>query len=153
MSGDHGGGGGRMMMPMFDGPPGRLAGRLDHLLDGLGTTDAQRSQIRQIATAAAADLKAQRDAGRGLHQRAAQIFTAPTVDASAAENLRQQMLTQQDQSSKRELQAMLDIAQVLTPAQRARIGERLHDRQAMMQDRMQRMQQRGGGSAPRPSTP
>ena len=119
---------------------------------------AQRSQVRQIALAAATDLNAQRDATRGLHDRAAQIFTAPTVDAAAAESLRQEMLTKQDQSSKRVLQAMLESARVLTPAQRARLGDRLRDRQAVMQDRMQRLQdhqqrqpQAGpGGRPPKP---
>jgi Spy/CpxP family protein refolding chaperone len=38
------------------------------------------------------------------------------------------------------MQAMLDVAKVLTPEQRATIGERMRDRQARMEDRMQRMQ-------------
>ena len=58
---------------------------VDHMLDGLNATDAQRTQIRQIAQAAAADLKAQREAGRALRDKGMQIFTAPTVDAAAAE--------------------------------------------------------------------
>lgn len=125
---------------MFGGHPGHMARRLDSLLDGLGTTDAQRSQVRQIVMAAAADLSTQRDAARGLRERAAQIFTAPTVDAAAAESLRQEMLARHDQSSKRVLQAMLDVSRVLTPAQRVRLGDRLRDRQAVLQERMQRWQ-------------
>jgi periplasmic protein CpxP/Spy len=50
------------------------------------------------------------------------------------------MLAQHDQASKRVLQAMLDVSKVLTPEQRATLGERMKQRQAMMQDRMQRMQ-------------
>jgi protein CpxP len=125
---------------MFGGAPEHIGRTVDHMLDGLGATDAQRTQIKQIAMAAATDLKAQRTATRALHQRAMQVFTAPTVDASAAESIRQQMLAQHDQASKRVLQAMLDVARVLTPEQRAKIGDRMKERQAIMQDRMQRMQ-------------
>jgi periplasmic protein CpxP/Spy len=141
--GHHGGGpgmGGGAGMMMFGGSPEHVGRAVDHLLDGLGTTDAQRSQVKQIATAAAADLKAQRDAGKALRDKGLQIFAAPSVDAAAAESLRQQMLAQHDQASKRVLQAMLDVSKVLTPEQRATLGERMKQRQAMMQDRMQRMQ-------------
>ena len=128
-------GGGAMMM--FGGQPEHVARAIDHMLNGLNATDAQRSQIKQIAMAAAADLKAQRDASRGLRQNGMQVFTAPNVDAAAAESVRQQMLGQHDQSSRRVLQAMLDVSRVLTPEQRAMIGERMKQREAAMRDRMQ----------------
>jgi len=140
---------------MFRGSPERIGRMVDRMLDGLNASDAQRSQIKQIATAAAADMKAQAEAGRGLRQRAMQAFTAPNIDPAAVEQIRQQMLQQHDQMSRRMTQAMLDVARVLTPEQRARLGERMRDRQAQMQDRMRRMQEhmRGdgtpGASAPR----
>jgi protein CpxP len=127
---------------MFGGSPEHMGRMIDRMLDGLGTSDAQRAQIKQIATAAAADLKAQRQSGRALRERGMQIFAAPNVDAGAAEQLRQQMLAQHDQASKRVMQAMLDASRVLTPEQRAKLGQRMADRAATMQDRMQRMQQR-----------
>jgi protein CpxP len=135
--GMEGSGGG---MTMFGGPLQHMGHMIDHMIDGLGVTDAQRAQIRQIVRAAGADVKAQREAGRGMRDRAEQIFTAPAVDANAAEALRQQMETQHDQASKRMLQAMLDVSRVLTPEQRAKIGERMKERQAIMKDRMQRME-------------
>jgi len=120
---------------------GFMMGRgLDRMLDGLNATDQQRAQVRQIAQAAASDLRAQRQAGRELRLRAMQIFTAPNVDPAAAESLRQQMMAQADQASRRMTQAMLDIARVLTPEQRAKIGERMRERQAIMKDRMERME-------------
>ena len=136
----HGMGRGEHGMMMFGGNPERVGRMVDHMLDGLGATDAQRSQIKQIATAAATDLKAQHEAGRALRDKGVQIFAAPSVDANAAEALRQQMLTQHDQASKRVLQAMLDVSKVLTPEQRAKVGERMKQRQSMMQERMQREQ-------------
>lgn len=125
---------------MMGGSPEHMGRMIDHMLDGLGATDAQRGQIKQIAQAAATDLKAQREAGRGLRERGMQIFTAPNVDAGAAESLRQQMLAQHDQASKRMTQAMLDISRVLTPEQRAKLGERMKERATRMHDRMERMQ-------------
>jgi Spy/CpxP family protein refolding chaperone len=74
--------------------------------------------------------------------RAMQAFTAPNLDPAAVEQLRQQMLQQHDQMSRRMTQAMLDAARVLTPEQRARLGERMRDRQARKADRMKRMQER-----------
>jgi periplasmic protein CpxP/Spy len=134
--GMRGGMGGGMM---FGGSPRAI----DHMLDGLGASDAQRTQIKQIVAQAAVDIKAQAAAGRGLRQRGMQIFTAPTVDANAAEQLRQQMLQQHDQMSRRVTQAMIAVANVLTPEQRAKVGERMRDRQARMEERMKRMERDG----------
>lgn len=114
------------------GPPagflgaGPLHGRgLERLLDGVNASQEQRSQIRSIAEAAQNDLKAQRETGLALRAQGLQLFTAPALDDAAAENLRQQLLSQHDQASRRMLQAMLDIGRVLTPEQRARLGEQL----------------------------
>jgi Spy/CpxP family protein refolding chaperone len=121
------------------GGPEQIGRQLDHMLDGLNATDAQRAQIKQIAQAAEADLKTQRDAGRALRDKQMQIFTAPTVDANAAEAVRAQMVAQHDQVSRRTTQAMVEASKVLTPEQRAKLGERLKQRQAQMNERMQRM--------------
>jgi len=136
--GGHGGGFGGP--GMFGGSPEHVARGVDHMLDGLNASDAQRAQIKQIVQQAAADLKTQREAGRALHERAAQIFTAPSVDAAAAESVRVQMVQQHDAASHRMLQAMLAISNVLTPEQRAKIGERMKMRAAHMQERSRRAQ-------------
>ena len=139
--GGHGRHGGGFGGPgMFMGSPEHIARGVDHVLDGLNATDAQRTQIKQIVAQAAADLKAQRDTGKALHEKGMQIFTAPTVDAAAAESVRQQLVAQHDAASRRMLQAMLDISRVLTPEQRAKIAEHMKQRQQRMQEHMQRMQ-------------
>lgn len=134
-------GGGPMMM--FMGPADHIARHVDHFLKGLNATDAQRTQITEIAQAAATDLKAQRGTEISLHKQGMQILTAPTVDATAAESVREQLQTQRDQSSKRVLQAMLDISQVLTPDQRAALAARQQQREAAMKARWQAHQQQG----------
>ena len=125
----------------MDGAGMMMGGRgVDRMLDGLNATDAQRAQIRQIFKAAADDMKSQREQRRALHERGLQIFSAPNVDAAAAESLRQQMLQLHDQASKRRMQAMLDASQVLTPEQRAKLADRMKQRGEMMRERMERME-------------
>ena len=133
---------------LFIGPPDMVARRVDRMLDGVGASDAQRTQVRQIAQAAAADLTAQRDAGRGLRAQALQIFTAPSVDAAAAESLRQRMVAQHDQASSRMLKAMLDVASVLTPEQRMKLAERHRQHTEQMRNRMREMHERAPRTPP-----
>lgn len=116
------------------GPGMMFMGRgLDRMLDAVNATPEQRSQIQQISSAAAADLRAQRETSRGLRERSLQLFTQPNVDANAAEQLRQQMMAQHDQASRRVMQAMLDVSRVLSAEQRAKLAERMQQRREMMQ--------------------
>ncbi len=101
---------------------------MDRMLESVNATEAQRTQIRQIAEAARADMKSQHEAGRALREQGRALFTQPTVDANAAEALRQQMLAQHDRSSQRTMQAMIDISRVLSPEQRQQIAQRMHER-------------------------
>jgi Spy/CpxP family protein refolding chaperone len=119
------------------------------MLDSVSATDAQRAQIRQIMEAARTDLKPSHESAKQLHQQTEALFAQAAVDANAAESLRQQGLVLHDQMSRRMTQAMLDVARVLTPEQRARIGERMRDRQARMEDRMKRMESMRQGLPPR----
>lgn len=125
---------------LFGGSPERMGRMIDHMLDGVSASDPQRVQVKQIAQAAAVDLKGQRDATRALRDKAVQVFAAPNVDAVAAELLRQQLQAQHEQRSRRMLQAMLDISRVLTPEQRAKLGERFKQRSAQREERLQRME-------------
>lgn len=144
--GGHGMGGAGMMSGGGPGMMGGSARMTDRMLDGLDATEAQRTQIRQITQAAAAEMKTQFEAGRALREQGLAIFSAPTVDAVAAESLRQQMLAQHDQMSKRMTETMVAVANVLTPEQRAKFAERMKTRGDERRDRMQRHQ---GASAPK----
>lgn len=105
----------------------------ERMLDSVNATAEQRTQIKQIVQAARTDLAAQRDAGIQLREQGRTLFAQPTVDARAAEALRQQALAQHDQASKRMLQAMLDVSRVLTPEQRKTLAERMDQRRGMME--------------------
>jgi protein CpxP len=124
----HGGGG-------MGGHGGMMSERrLDHLLKDVKATDAQRTQILKIAEGARTDLTKLHEGGRTLHEQSMALMTQPNVDAAAAEKLRQQMLVQHDQVSKRMLTAMLDISKVLTPEQRATLATRMKEHQKMREE-------------------
>jgi periplasmic protein CpxP/Spy len=108
-------------------------GHLERLLDGAGVSADQKGQIKTILQTLRNDMQAQRQGGKALHEQAAQVFAAPNVDARAAEALRQQMLARHDASSKRMMQAMLDVSRVLTAEQRAKLFEQMKQRRSLME--------------------
>jgi protein CpxP len=112
------------------GPGGAPFGghMLGRALEAVNATPEQRTRIGEIMKAAAADVRQQREASRGLREQAMSLFAQPTVDARAVEALRQQMVQQHDQSSRRWTQAMLDASAVLTPDQRKQLAERMKQR-------------------------
>jgi periplasmic protein CpxP/Spy len=128
-----------------------LGGRgLDRMLDSVNATADQRTQIKAIADKAMTDMKAQRESGRALREQMAKLFVQPTVDANAAEALRQQMLQQHDQASRRMMTAMLDVSRVLTPDQRKQLADKAVQRRSMIERHMQeRRTLDGAASAPR----
>lgn len=107
----------------------------DRLLKEVKATDAQRKQIRDISDKARADVRALRDKARAQHHESMAIWTSPKLDAAEAEKARQQMLAHHDQVSKRMMQAMLDVGQVLTPEQRAQAAALIKQRHERMQAR------------------
>jgi periplasmic protein CpxP/Spy len=124
--------------------PGAALGHprmVERMLDSVNATPEQRSQIRQLAEAAKKDMEGQREARRALREQSAQLFVQPTVDARAAEALRQQLLAQHDQASRRMTQLMLDVSRVLTPEQRKQIAERMAQRRSMMERHQRERQQ------------
>jgi periplasmic protein CpxP/Spy len=124
--GGHGGHGG--------GGMGFMHGRgVERMLDAVNASADQRTQVKAIAERTMTDLKAQRDGGKSLREQTMKLFAEPVVDANRAEALRQQMLQQHDQSSRRVMQAMLEISRVLTPEQRKQLADRMAQRGAMME--------------------
>ena len=139
--GGHRGGAG-MGMPMH----GRM---VERMLDSVNATAEQRTQIKQITERAAAERKAQHESGRALHEQGMKLFTQPVVDATAAEALRQQMMQQHDQASRRMMQTMLEVSRVLTPEQRQQLAERMAKRGEMMKRHMQERQSVDGAAQKR----
>jgi Spy/CpxP family protein refolding chaperone len=121
--GMHGGGmmGGGMM--------GMLAGRhLDRMLDRIDATDEQRAKVRDISRAARNDVEKLTDVLQPMRKSAMDLLAAPTIDRAAVEGVRNRVSAVTDEISKRVTTAMLDVAQVLTPEQRAKIAAEMKSR-------------------------
>lgn len=122
--------------PGMDGLPFGGA-HLKRLLDDVKASDAQRLKIKQLVDKAQADLKALHEEGRSLREQGLKLWAAPKLDAGATEKLRLQMLGHHDRVSKRMMQLMLDVGQVLTPEQRADIARQVGKQHEDMMHRMQ----------------
>jgi Spy/CpxP family protein refolding chaperone len=92
--------------------------RLQKLLDKVNATPAQRSQIEGIWSNLRPQLKANREQHQALRQQMAAAFTAPAVNASQVEQLRQQSMALADKHSQLFTQGLVQTAQVLSQAQR-----------------------------------
>lgn len=133
---------------------GPLSGRmLERLLERVKATDAQRADVRRIAEAAQKDLRAQHEAARADHQVLVGLLAKPEIDPAAVEAQRRKDLARHDAASKRMTQAMVDIAKVLTPAQRAQVAEDMRQRAERMNERMGERGPRGERGMPPPDRP
>jgi Spy/CpxP family protein refolding chaperone len=109
--------------------PARLDEHLDRMLKHLyvevDATDAQKQQLAPIVKAAAHDLLPLRARFHDARRQAIELLSQPTIDRAALELLRAEQFSLADQTSKRFVQALADVADVLTPAQRKQVAERL----------------------------
>lgn len=129
------GGPGGMRGAAMHGHPGMGPGLMldGRLLDAVGATADQKTQVHDLFKAARDDLRKLHDGQRDQQQQLMQLMTAPKIDAAAAEALRQKLQAGHDSASKRMLQASLDAAAVLTPEQRQKLAERMKVRRDMME--------------------
>src|SRR4051794_13036407 len=102
---------------------------LKHLYVEIDATDAQKAKIGPLVQQAAGDLLPLHTQLRAAHVQVIQGLTQPTVDRAALEAARESHLQLADQASKRIVQLIGDVGDVLTPAQRNALAthlERLH---------------------------
>jgi Spy/CpxP family protein refolding chaperone len=116
---------------------GFAAGRLDpaqvdqhlermlrHLYVEIDATDEQKDRLAPIVKQAAKDLLPLREKASDARRKAAELLTQDSIDRAAIETLRAEQLQLAEQASRRFTQALADIADVLTPAQRRQIAQR-----------------------------
>ena len=98
---------------------------LKHLYVEIDATEEQKQKLEPIVKQAVKDLLPLRDKARATRKQAMDLLAADTIDRGAIEALRAQKLQLADQASKRFTQALADVAEVLTPAQRKQVAERM----------------------------
>ena len=115
-----------------DGGPGQ------HGIDGPGlwrvlqevnATEEQRSKIRSLFRAARNDIETLRDRLPDLRGATLDLLGKTTIDRGALETLRADRQKTTDEITKRMTQAMVDIAEVLTPEQRTALATRIAAKQ------------------------
>lgn len=120
--GGHGGHGGP------DGMAEHFEAHVRQVLADVDATPEQRSRIDAILGAAEADLQAVHDDHSAMFSGMHDLLTAPAVDRGRIEQLRARHIALLDAASQRCASAVADAAEVLTPEQRAQLGEKMRQR-------------------------
>lgn len=114
--------------------PAEMGRRVDKavewVLSDVGASAEQKAKVSAIAKQAFTDLAPLRERHREARKQAATLLSAPTIDRDAIERLRADELRMADDASKRLTKALADVAEVLTPEQRARLKEQFERRMA-----------------------
>lgn len=98
---------------------------LKHLYVEIEATDAQKAQIDPLVKQAISDLQPLHSQLAATHTQVAQALAQTPVDRAALEAARTAHLEFADQASKRIVQLIEDVADVLTPTQRKAFAEHL----------------------------
>ena len=102
---------------------------LKHFYVEIDATDAQKAQIGPLVKQAVDDLLPLHSQLHAAHEQAMQALTQTTVDRTSLETVRQEHLQLAEQASKRMVQLIGDVGDLLSPAQRTALAahlERMH---------------------------
>jgi periplasmic protein CpxP/Spy len=106
--------------------------RLEKMLDKVEATAAQRTAIKSIVERLHTEMQPIHKEHTALRDGLKQALAAPTVDGVAVENLRSQASELMERSSRSLSRALVEAANVLTPAQRKTIIEQIGERHGRM---------------------
>jgi periplasmic protein CpxP/Spy len=122
-----------MMMLNGTASPADVANHVDHFLKHfyveIDATDEQKTKLGPLVQQAVSDLLPLHAQLQAAHVQVIQGLTQPTVDRGSLEAARESHLQVADQASKRIVQLLGDVGDVLTPAQRNSLAthlEKLH---------------------------
>jgi Spy/CpxP family protein refolding chaperone len=140
----HGGGfgggfgpGGRHMDRGGQTDPEAMKRRVDAsvrwMLADVNATDAQREKIAAIVEATRKEMAPLREKHREARRAVMELLAKPNVDRAAIEAIRAQEIQSADAMSRRFVQSLADVAEVLTPEQRAALAEKMKSRRGHRQ--------------------
>jgi Spy/CpxP family protein refolding chaperone len=99
--------------------PGRIERGVDRALWFVDASTEQRQKIRAVVERTADDLLALREKHVESHKQISAILGAATIDRAKLDALRVEQMALADQASKRITEGVAEVAEVLTPTQRA----------------------------------
>lgn len=136
----HGGGpfgggfgrGGWSMGPGGQMDPEAMKRRIDAsvrwMLADINATEAQQQRIADIMGATMKEMAPLREKHREARRAVMELLAQPNVDRAALEAIRVQEMQSADAMSKRFVQSLADVADVLTPEQRAQLAAKMKQR-------------------------
>ncbi len=99
----------------------------DWALGRLDATDEQRDRVAEIIGDSVEDFYEVRTRHREHHEQALALLTGAEIDRQELEALRAAEIELADAASQRLIQALADVAEVLTPEQRTEVREWVED--------------------------
>ena len=117
--------------------PGMRQHGMQRMLAEAGVTKAQQEQMQALRKQAWEKARPAMEQMHELMQKRMKLLAAPTIDRGALEALRDKQMALANQLSRDRTQTQYEMAQILTPEQRAKLY-------AMMEHRMQRMKHHRG---------
>jgi periplasmic protein CpxP/Spy len=114
---------------MMSGNPADMSAHVDHVLEHLyveiDATDAQKAQIDPLVKQAMSDLAPLHAQAQSAHTQFIQALTQPTLDRNSLEAAREAHIQLAEQASKRFVQLIGDVGNILTPAQRQALANHI----------------------------
>jgi periplasmic protein CpxP/Spy len=109
-------------------PAAMIERRIDDLIKMVNGTPEQKTKLVALAQAAVAEMKPMREQLIAARRRGMELLSAASIDRPAIEKLRTEQVQLMDALSRRMSQQMMDAAEVLTPAQRSQVAEKMKSR-------------------------
>ncbi|HEY1943251.1 MAG TPA: periplasmic heavy metal sensor [Roseiarcus sp.] len=98
-----------------------------HALDSVGASSEQEAKVHDIIASKFDDVAPKPGDHEALRKQALELLAAPTIDRAAVERLRLDAVAIFDAKSKAIVGGVLDVADQLTPQQRADLANQLAD--------------------------
>lgn len=111
----------------------RIDASVRWMLADVNATDAQREKIAAIVEATRKEMAPLREKHREARRAVMDLLAKPNVDRAAIESIRAQEIQSADAMSRRFVQSLVDVAEVLTPEQRAQLAEKMKSRRGHRQ--------------------
>ena len=102
--------------------------RAKQMLRRVDATAEQQTKVKAIIEAAVRDTYPLREKRREAHTQLMKLMAAPSIDRAAVERLRAEQVDLHARASQRMMTAMIEAAEVLTPAQREKLAKDMGER-------------------------
>ncbi len=109
-------------------PTAMIERRIDGLIKMINGTPEQKTKLVALAQAAMNEMKPLREQMMAARKKGMELLSAASIDRSAIDKLRGEQIQLADALSRRMSTQMMDAAEVLTPAQRTQVAEKMKSR-------------------------